>query len=382
MLGEFRLEQFFARWEFEARYHLCASDAESRSLNDLLALADGADLEDWGQLWLGYIPSQGTPALRQAIAATYASINPDQVLCFCGAEEGLYCAMQALLGRDDHAIITVPNYQAMEELPLSLCGSVSGLTLRSQNQWDLDVDELRSLLRPNTRMVAVNFPNNPTGKVLSQQRWLQLIEIVREHNLWLFSDEVYRGLERNPVHTLPQAADLYPRALSLNVMSKAYGLPGLRVGWVACQDGDLLHRMGKVKDYLSICNSGPSEWLATIALKAGAQLLERNRQLARQNLERWNAFFQNHPELFQWWQPEGSCVAFPRYLGPDGVENWCQNLVQETGVLLLPASIYQSQLGSVDRDRFRLGYGRANLQPGLQKMGNFLCRQGRPPLLH
>ena len=382
MLGEFRLEQFLGRWEFEARHYLCASDAESRSLNDLLALAKGKDLEEWGHLSLSYIPSQGTPALRQAIAATYESINPDQVLCFCGAEEGLYCAMQALLGRDDHAIVTVPNYQAMEELPLSLCGSVSGLTLRSQNEWDLDLDELRSLLRPNTRMVAVNFPNNPTGKVLSPQRWRQLIEVVREHNLWLFSDEVYRGLERDPAHTLPQAADLYPRALSLNVMSKAYGLPGLRVGWIACQDGDLLHRMGKVKDYLSICNSGPSEWLATIALKAGAQLLERNRLLARKNLELWNAFFQNHPELFQWWQPEGSCVAFPRYLGPDGVESWCQNLVQETGVLLLPASIFQSRLGPVDRDRFRLGYGRLNLQQGLQEMGNFLCRQGRPPLLH
>jgi aspartate/methionine/tyrosine aminotransferase len=381
MLGTFRLEEFFSRWEFEARYHLCASDAESRSLSELLALASAEDLSRWNQLPLAYIPSQGTRALRQAIAQTYQSIGPDQVIGFCGAEEGLYCAMHALLQPGDHAIVTLPNYQAMEELPLCLCDGVSGLPLRPENDWDIDLDELRRLIRPNTRLLAVNFPNNPTGKVISQERWSQLIEWVREHHLWLFSDEVYRGLERDCADTLPQAADLYERALSLNVMSKAYGLPGLRVGWIACQDKSLLVRMEQIKHYLSICNSAPSELLATIALQAGPQLLERNRQLCRSNLQRWDDFFQQHGDRFQWWQPEGSCVAFPRYLGPEGVEVWCQRLLEEAGVLLLPASIYQSRLGAVPKDRFRLGYGRAGLDQGLHEMGNFLRRQGQARLL-
>jgi hypothetical protein len=156
--------------------------------------------------------------LRQAIAATYSGLEPDQVLAFCGAEEGLYCAMHALLGRDDHAIVTTPNYQAMEELPLSLCQSVSPLALRAENQWDLDLDELRSLLRPNTRLLAVNFPNNPTGKVLCPERWSALLELVRERQIWLFSDEVYRGLERDPAHTLVQAAEI-PQAFATGVVN-------------------------------------------------------------------------------------------------------------------------------------------------------------------
>lgn len=361
MLPEFRLEKFFSEWEFQARYHLTASDAESCPLGELLE--DPAELLN---LRLGYIPSEGGAQLRQAIAATYSDIEPDQVLAFCGAEEGLYCALHALLGRDDHAIVTVPNYQAMEELPLALCGSVSGLPLRPELHWDLDLDELRGLLRPNTKLLAVNFPNNPTGKVLSQERWFELLELVREREIWLFSDEVYRGLERDPSRVLPQAADLYDKALSLNVMSKAYGLPGLRIGWIACRDRAVLEKMLKIKHYLSICNSSPAELVATRALAKGPQLLQRNRCLTMENLTLWRGFFADYPAHFEWWEPEGGCVAFPRYLGEDGVESWCRRLLHESGLLFLPSSIYESRLGRVPSDRFRLGYGRRGLASGLE----------------
>lgn len=364
MLPEFRLEKFFSEWEFQARHHLTASDAESCPLGELLENPN--ELLD---LRLGYIPSEGGPELRQAIAATYQTIEADQVLAFCGAEEGLYCAMHALLGPDDHAIVTLPNYQAMEELPLSLC-QVSGLPLRSEENWDLDPAELKRLLRPNTRLLAVNFPNNPTGKVLSQERWAQLIDIAREADIWLFSDEVYRGLERNPGHTLPQAADLYEKALSLNVMSKAYGLPGLRVGWIACQNRETLEKMLKLKHYLSICNSAPAELLATRALGRGPQLLDRNRQLTIENLQLWESYFAERSDQFEWWAPEGGCVAFPRYLGREGVEAWCRRLLHDAGVLFLPASIYESRLGPVAQDRFRLGYGRRGLAEGLEVLRN------------
>lgn len=361
MLPEFRLEKFFSQWEFQARHHLTASDAESCAIGDILD-----DPSELLNMRLGYIPSEGGAELRAAISATYSRIEPDQVLAFCGAEEGLYCAMHALLGREDHAIVTVPNYQAMEELPLALCAQVSGLPLRAENDWDLDLDELRAMLRPNTRLLAVNFPNNPTGKVLSQERWSQLLEIVRERQIWLFSDEVYRGLERDPAHTLPQAADEYARGLSLNVMSKAYGLPGLRIGWIACQDREILEKMLKIKHYLSICNSSPAELIATRALHKGPFLLERNRRLTAKNLELLRQFFADQLDRFEWWEPEGGCVAFPRYLGSEGVEEWCRRLLHEAGILFLPSSIYESRLGAVPRDRFRLGYGRRGLSEGLE----------------
>jgi aspartate/methionine/tyrosine aminotransferase len=372
LLPEFRLESYFGVWEFKSRYHLTASDAETMEVRELLTLADDVDRERWQQLRLSYIQTRGTPELRSAIAGTYEAIQADDVLCFAGAEEGLYCAMHALLGPDDHAIVAVPNYQSAESIPRSLC-EISGVALHEDRAWQLDVDEVRDLLRPNTKLISVNFPNNPTGKIVDRQTFLALIDLCRERDIYLLSDEVYRGIERDPSIRLPQAADLYDRALSLNVVSKAYGLPGLRVGWIACRHGAVLDRMEQIKHYLSICNAAPSEVLATIALKAAAKILERNRNLCAENLAKLDVFFARHRDRFEWYQPNGGCVAFPRYLGSDGVEAFCKRLVEEAGVLLLPASMYRSDLLPAPTDRFRIGYGRRGMDEALAAFEKFLA---------
>jgi len=309
-LPEFRLESYFSKWEFAARYHLTASDAQTMSLRELLAYGTDADRDAWENQRFSYIETRGTPALRAAIAATYERMTPDDVMAFAGAEEGLYCAMHAILDRASHAIVLVPNYQAMESIPLSLC-EVSGVALDAENGWSFDLERVRAALRPNTRMVAVNFPNNPTGKVIPPADFRELVEICRERNIYLFSDEVFRGIERRTPDTLPQACDLYERAISLNVVSKAYGLPGLRVGWIACREPSLLDAMERLKHYLSICNSGPSELLARVAVQATDAIFDRNRALTAENLDRLDAFFARHASLFEWYRPEGSCVAYP-----------------------------------------------------------------------
>jgi aspartate/methionine/tyrosine aminotransferase len=373
ILPEFRLESYFGIWEFKARYHLTASDAETMEVQELLALADDGDRERWEGLRLGYIQTRGTPELRDAIASTYDAISAEDVLCFAGAEEGIYCAMHALLSADDHAIVLVPNYQSAESIPGFLC-EVSGIPLHADRDWQLDIDELRALLRPNTRLVYVNFPNNPTGKNVDPQTFAGLIGLCRERGIYLFSDEVYRGIERDAAKRLPQAVDLYDRALSLNVASKAYGLPGLRVGWIACRDGKLLDRMERLKHYLSICNAAPSEVLATIALKAAPKILERNRNICAENLQKLDAFFIRHRDRFEWYEPDGGCIAYPRYLGSDGVEAFCKQLVEEAGVLLLPASMYRSQLLPAPDDRFRIGYGRRGMDEALTAFDTFLAQ--------
>ena len=167
---------------------------------------------------------------------------------------------------------------------------------------------------------------------------------------------------------MPYIADVYERGLSLGVMSKSYGLPGLRIGWIACQDHDVLSKMERLKHYLSICNSGPSERLAKIALSHRDQILARNCAIVDENLPKWDAFFARHPDLFEWQRPDGSCMGFPRYKGGEGVEAFCQSLVQDSGVLLLPSTIYSSDLGPTPTDRFRLGYGRTGLDEGLAAM--------------
>lgn len=371
MLPDFKLETYLAKWEFSSRYHMTASDMETMTVSELLALAEPDDRKAFDTMRLAYIETTGTPALRAAIAGTYAGLAPEDVLAFAGAEEGIFCAMHALLDKDSHAVVVTPNYQSSETLPLSICAT-TGLALREDENWRLDIDALRSALRPNTKLVLVNFPHNPTGKVIDRATFDAVIQLCAERGIHLFSDEVYRGLERRPDLQLPQAAEVYERGLSLNVMSKAYGLPGLRVGWIACRDRALLSRMEHLKHYLSICNARPSEHLAVIALKARERILARNLALIDSNLTSVNAFFAEFADLFDWQVPDGGCIGFPRYKGKDGVETFCKRLAEEIGVVLLPASLYQSELTPTPVERFRIGFGRSYVPEGLAAMRAWL----------
>ena len=241
-----------------------------------------------------------------------------------------------------------------------------------EDGWALDLDELRRRLRPDTRLVAVNFPNNPTGAVPDAEQFAELISLCDERGIRLFSDEVYRGLERDPASTLPQAADLSERAVSLNVMSKAYGLPGLRIGWIACRDRALLERLERRKHYTSICNAAPSEHLATVALRAGERIRARNRAIIQANLPLFEEFFARWPEHLAWDAPRGGCVSFPSLRTGEPTSSFCRRLVERTGVVLLPADIYTSVLAPVPSDRFRIGVGRRDPEPALAAFDDFL----------
>jgi aspartate/methionine/tyrosine aminotransferase len=374
-LPEFRLETFFSRWEFAARHHLTASDAQTMTMAELLELADDDDRHAWQTLSLGYTETFGDPVLRAAIAETYEHADADDVICFAGAEEALYLAMQVLLGPADHAVVLTPNYQAAETVPLALC-PVTGVALDPDRGWALDVDAVAAAIRPETRVVSVNFPNNPTGAVPDAADFARLAQLCDERGIHLFSDEVYRGLELDPTRTLPQAADLSPGALSLNVTSKSLGLPGLRIGWLTCRDRELRSRLERAKHYTTICNSAPSEVLARIALKARPRILARNRAIIAANLPVFDRFFAEFADLFDWAPPAGGCVAYPRYLGADGVERFCEELLADTGVLLLPASVYRSELTATPPDRFRVGVGRRAPEPALEAFARWLRARG------
>ena len=363
-LPDFRLETHFSKWEFKARYHLTASDAESISMRDLLAMATPEEREEFEGLWLGYTETFGAPDLREAIAATYDTRDANDVLCFAGASEGIFAANFVILDKDSHAIVVTPNYQSHETLPVAIC-EATGIPLDPDDGWSLDIDRVAEAVRPNTRLVTINFPHNPTGAILSLDRYHSLIELCRKHGIYILHDEIFNGLGPTGTNHLPFVTDIYERGLSLNVMSKSYGLPGLRLGWIASADRELLSRMERMKHYLSICNSGPSERLTKIAVNNRDKLLARNCSIVDENLPKWQAFFARYPDLFDWQRPDGSCMAFPRYKGSDGVEKFTRSLVEESGVLLLPSTIYRSELGPTPVDRFRLGYGRRGLDEGI-----------------
>lgn len=364
---DFALEVYFSRWQPAARHHLTASDSETLSLSGLLSLASAEDREAFERFALGYGNPRGSERLRQAIAAGYAAADAETILCFSGAQEAIHTAMHALLGPNDHAVIVLPAYQSTETIPDGLC-AVSGVALDPAQGWTLDIDAVARALRANTRLIAINFPNNPTGKILERDRFDALVALCRRRGIWLFSDEVYRLIERDRTLRLPAAIDAYERGLSLGGLSKSFGLPGLRVGWIACRDRALLQRMERIRHYLSICNAAPCEMLAALALENGDRILARNRRIATENLALLCDFFDARDDLFHWHVPDGGVIGFPRYMGGEGVDSFCARLIERHGVLLLPASLYRSDLALLPSDHFRIGFGRSDFAAGLDAL--------------
>ncbi len=367
-MRDFELETYFSKWEFNAKYHMTPSDMGSMTLDELLKMATPKQKEEFNNLYLGYTEIWGDKELLQEISKTYENIKPENILCFAGAGEGIYITMRTMLNKDDHAIVVVPNYQSAETIPLEIC-QVSGIELKDENNWQLDIKELESLIQENTKLIAINFPHNPSGTVLSKETLDELINLCRKNDIYLFSDEVFRELERDEKDTMPQIADIYEKGLSLNVLSKSYGFPGLRIGWIASKDKEALIKMEKYKHYISLCNSAPSEKLAIIVLQNKEKIIKRNKEIASNNLDKLEEFFLSYPKLFQWKRPKGGSIAYVKYLGKDGVENFCKSLIEESGVLLLPASIYKSQLLETSKEHFRIGFGRNKIfEAGLEAM--------------
>ena len=365
-LPDFRLERFFARWEFTAPFLLCVSDIEGLTLRELLSLADEESRMLWDGLSLGYTESTGLPALRAEIATLYETVTPDDVLTFAGAEEGILVALSSLLESGDHAIVTWPCYQSLEDIPRGAGADVSRWELREANGWMPDLDELRRLIRPNTRLIVVNFPHNPTGVLPDAGRWNGIVAIARECGAWLFSDEVYRGLEYDPAERLPAAVDVYERGLSLGVMSKVWALAGLRIGWIACRDAAARKRMATRKDWTTICSSAPSEVLALMGLRARDRILERNFDIIRGNLLRLDRFFTRHGNRMTWEKPRAGCIAFPRLEG-EPIDAFAARLVEKEGVLLLPGSACGHP-----GNHFRIGFGRRNMDEALALLERFM----------
>jgi aspartate/methionine/tyrosine aminotransferase len=241
-IPEFKLERYFAKWEFNAPYLLCSSDIEGWRMSDLLALADADARERWERLTLGYTESQGLPALREELAGLYPGVLPEQVLTFGGAQEALFVLMNVLLGPGDHAVVTWPGYQSLHEVARATGAEVTLLRLRAEDGWRLDLAEVERALRPDTRLLVVNFPHNPTGALPDADTWRGLFALAEARGVYVLSDEVYRLMEYDARDTLPAAVELSGRGVSLGVMSKTFGLAGLRVGWLACQDAGILAR--------------------------------------------------------------------------------------------------------------------------------------------
>ncbi len=366
-LPPFKLERYFAKYEFKTEFLLCSSDCEAMPIADLLALEPGSG-ERFHQTWLGYTESQGHPALRREIAKIYKTVEPEEILVHTGAEEAIFLFMLAALKANDHVIVHAPHYQSLSEIARGMGCDISLWQAREENNWALDLDELRRLVRSSTKAIIINTPHNPTGYLMSKSDFEAVNQIVKENELILFCDEVYRESEYDPSLRLPAGCDMGEHAVSLGVTSKTYGLAGLRIGWIATKNRMIYAKMAGLKDYTTICSSAPSEFLAEVALRNRQKLIARNVGIIKSNLEVVDALFTRHPGLFAWVRPSAGSMGFPKLLNGN-VEDFCDDLVKKAGVLLLPGSMYDDA-----NNHFRIGLGRINLPQAVERLEIYLTQ--------
>jgi aspartate/methionine/tyrosine aminotransferase len=363
----FLIERWYERYEFTTELMLSSSDCESWTVAELLALEPDATERLLG-LRLGYTETPGALELRSAIAAGSARCKPDDVVVLAAAEEGIFVALHALLRPGDHAVIETPCYASALTVARSTGAQVSEWKRRFVDGWAHDLDALEGAIRPETKLLYVNSPHNPTGTQLSADTFAAVVELAREHDLILFSDEVYRGLEHDAATRLPLASDVYERALSLGAPSKALGLPGLRLGWLITRDESIRRALIDLKLYTTICSSAPSELLTALALRHHDRLLDRNRDLVLANLELVTAMLGRQRERFTWVAPTAGPIGFPLVSVTADTQLLCEELAAGESVLLLPGNVYG------EPQHVRIGFGRASIAEALERLERFLLR--------
>ncbi len=359
----FEIERFFRQHEFSAPHGISSSDCEPLTLPELLDYASPQRREEFETMWLGYTETQGHPELRAQIAAMHEGIAADDVIEVV-PEEGIFLALNALLSPGDHVVAVSPSFQSLWEIARAVGCELSFWGQRqSETGWHFDLEELESLIRPDTRMLIINFPHNPSGCLPSHAEFERIIELARANDVILFSDEIYRFSEHDQAARLPSACERYERAVVLGGLSKCFGLPGLRVGWLITRDGALAHELQELKSYTTICGSGPSEILALIGLENWRALTQRTIDIVRTNITSSREFFRQYDGLFWATYPQAGTVTLVELRSETPVDEFASEALDEAGVMVLPASVML-----FEGNYFRLGLGRRGLPNALEHL--------------
>ncbi|MEB3245007.1 MAG: aminotransferase class I/II-fold pyridoxal phosphate-dependent enzyme [Vampirovibrionales bacterium] len=389
MLAPFTLEDYFLAHEAKAKIYMAASGVPPWPLQRLLALASPAQQDAFNALSLGYSVVPGLPETRSAVTShlngPHRTLTPQNITVTSGTSEAIYCAAHALMRRFEaqgqshpHAIALTPCYQSLYSVFESLGARVNRIELQASNAWRPDLDEITASLTPETRVIIANTPNSPTGQMFSRSQFEALIALARKHDLWLLFDEVYRGLEHEPNHRLPALASVYERGISVGGLSKAFGMPGLRIGWVAAQSLDILALATQAKPYLSLTSSPVSEFLAQLALSHTETIWQQNVETILTRKPSLESFLQeNQPELncqlpisgcSAWVKIASDCDVKPLLDDEQDLSSWGLALLHQTGVFVVPGSVY----GLPYAQYFRLGFAQPDAQAGFSEISRFL----------
>ena len=284
-------------------------------------------------------------------------------------EEAIYAAMHCLLATGDHVVSVYPAYQSLHQVAADLGCVVERWEPQEEDGWRFDPAQLERLVRPETRLIVVNFPHNPTGSLPTQAEFRRVVEIARACGAHLFCDEMYRLLEQDPADRLPSGVEVYEKAVTLFGMSKTFGLAGLRLGWLATHDEELRGKLSTFKDYLTICGSAPSELLALMALRDREAIAQRHVRRIAANLEVLGEFVKAHSDLLRFAPPRAGFRLLPPPAREESATEFAARAVNEAGVMIAPSSVF----GYGDH-HIRIGLGRADFPQALARLGGHLER--------
>lgn len=359
-IEEFKLERFFAAHEFKVQHQMSASDCESMSVGELCETAGADTMDKLRDLRLGYTEATGDPSLRTAVSRLYKEISPDNVL-IAVPEEAIFLTLQGCLGPGDHVIIMSPAYQSLRAVPEAMgCRVTSWPAELKEGGWRFDFDFLRDSITPDTKMLIINIPHNPTGVCFTHKEKCTIVDLLRPAGITLFADEMYWKLEYAEEVSSESFCDLYENAVGLSGLSKSYGLPGLRIGWLASRNSSLLQSAAVLKDYTTICSSAPSELLAAAAVENGEVLIARSRKIVQENLEAVRRLCKEHA-ILEYLPGQGGSIIFPRFLDGRSADTFSKQLLEKRSLLMLPGGMFD-----MPDSFFRVGLGRKGLPAALK----------------
>jgi len=367
----FGVEMWMNAHENHCAHNLAETCVTSLTLAELLQITgrNATDLAELLPLKLSYGAIEGSDRLRDAIAALYADVTRNDVVTCHGTAGANALVWQAMVGAGDHVVSLVPTYQQHVSIPESLGADVTRLALAEADGWLPVADQLAEVVRPDTRVIALTNPNNPTGALIDRDGLARIVEIAARVGAYVLVDEVYRGTEQDRDEMGPSIVDLYDRGIATAGMSKAFSLAGLRLGWIVGPK-EVLRAVSHHRDYSTISVGMIDEHLAALALESADRILDRSRRLTRANLATLADWVGTEPGM-EWVRPQAGTTALLRYDLPIGSEALCLDLLAEEGVLFTPGAVMGME-GTV-----RIGFANPpeDLAAGLPKVSAFLARK-------
>ncbi|MDN6626824.1 MAG: aminotransferase [Pisciglobus halotolerans] len=338
-IAEFGVEEWLNKWEGKAVYDVSQSAIDALTLAELIGL-DGTSVADFFEKYshkeMDYSWIEGSERFKELVASLYKNVMPENVLQTNGATGANLLALYSLIQPGDHVVSTLPTYQQLYDIPKSLGAKVEFVELKEEEQWQLDLDELKAKLTPKTKMICLNNANNPTGTALDTSTLKKIVDIAKEVDAYILVDEVYTPLTKEK--TVTSIADLYEKGIATNSLSKTYSVPGIRIGWTASSK-EIADVFRKYRDYTMICSSVLSDQLAVHVLENKDKIIERNQRILKENLAILNQWAQEEPRV-SLVSPDYVSTSFIKLDIPKEDEAFCIELLKETGVLIVPGSAF------------------------------------------